>query len=249
MKFIPFSAVFALLLFFGVYFYSNLLTQKPKRPGQIKVQPNPKVITSSVEAPTEQIPKLVLISVPFSPQAPFAQWKDPREQDGCEEAAAMIAMHWVENKPLSQKESKAEILTVSHFQSDTYGLFVDTSAKDTLARIITGYYHYPKAFLIENVSLEQIIAELDRGNILITPMNGRALKNPHFTQPGPERHMVVIRGYDPMTKEIITNDPGIAQGENYRYPEDIFYNAIRDYPTGDHVPITEIKKVAIVVSR
>jgi hypothetical protein len=59
--------------------------------------------------------------------------------------------------------------------------------------------------------------------------------------------MVVIRGYDVDTKEFITNDVGTRQGENYRYPESVLFNAIRDYPTGDHLPITGFTKSAILV--
>ena len=87
------------------------------------------------------------------------------------------------------------------------------------------------------------------GNIVIVPANGRVIGNPYFNPPGPARHMVVIRGYDPVTKEFITNDPGTERGENYRYPEAVLYNGIRDYPTGYHKPIVEDKKVMIVVGK
>jgi hypothetical protein len=59
--------------------------------------------------------------------------------------------------------------------------------------------------------------------------------------------MLVIRGYDPATKEFITNDPGTRKGEGYRYPEQIIYAAWRDYPSGDHEPILNINKNMIVV--
>ena len=61
--------------------------------------------------------------------------------------------------------------------------------------------------------------------------------------------MIIIRGYDPLTKEFITNDPGTRKGELYRYDATVLYEAIRDYPTGYHEIIPHIEKNMIVVSK
>lgn len=61
--------------------------------------------------------------------------------------------------------------------------------------------------------------------------------------------MVLIKGYDPATKQFITNDAGTQNGENYRYNETVFFNAIRDYPTGHHVPIVGVEKTMLVVRK
>jgi len=37
--------------------------------------------------------------------------------------------------------------------------------------------------------------------------------------------MIVIRGFDPATKEFITNDPGTKRGEFYRYDIDLLEKA------------------------
>jgi len=78
-------------------------------------------------------------------------------------------------------------------------------------------------------------------------MNGQALGNPNFTPPGPEYHFLLIRGYNPSTDTFITNDPGTRNGELYKYSSDTLFNAIRDYPTGDHLPITSTRKAMIVI--
>ena len=57
----------------------------------------------------------------------------------------------------------------------------------------------------------------------------------------------MIRGYDSDKGEFITNDPGTKRGELYRYDQDVLYNAIRDYPSGYHKPITRIEKTMILV--
>jgi hypothetical protein len=61
--------------------------------------------------------------------------------------------------------------------------------------------------------------------------------------------MLVIRGYDINKDVFITNDPGTSMGENYEYDSSIFFNAIRDYPTGYHKTINNIEKNIIIVEK
>ena len=70
------------------------------------------------------------------------------------------------------------------------------------------------------------------------------LKNPYYTQPGPERHKVVIIGYDPDNKEFITNDPGTRRGADYVYDGALLWDAIHDWNGGD---VPQGAKVMIVV--
>jgi hypothetical protein len=128
-----------------------------------------------------------------------------------------------------------------------YEEFRDTSTVDTAERIIKGYFGYKDFEVKEITTAEDIIAELKQGYAIIVPMNGQKLKNPFYTLPGPERHMLVICGYDFTTKEFITNDNGTRRGEKYQYSEDMFYEAIRDYPTGFHKPIAQLIKRMIIV--
>lgn len=188
--------------------------------------------------------------VPFTAQAPFGEWQDPRQQDGCEEAASLMAVLWTQGKPyITKEEAKETILAISAYQTDTYAEYRDTSAADTLERIIKGYFNYFHAELKTITGRQEIIRELQDGNVVIAPMNGQALNNPNFTPPGPERHMVLVYGYDPGADQFITNDPGTRQGENYLYATTLFFDAIRDYPTGYHVPIETVEKRVIVVRR
>ena len=189
---------------------------------------------------------MILLDVPFAAQAPFGNWSDERQQDGCEEASALMAMYWIQGKSLTPTIAEREILAISDWEQKTYGRYHDTSAEDTNKRILQGYFHYSKAEVRHNITLEDIKTELYKGNILITPMNGKALGNPNFTGGGPDRHMLVIRGYDPSKKEIITNDPGTRNGKLYRYNENVFFSAIRDYATGYHEPITGGKAMIVI---
>ncbi len=188
-----------------------------------------------------------LLDIPFIPQAPLGEWDNPIYQDGCEEAASLMAIYWARGLDLNNQIAKEGIAAISQYQEDNFGGFIDTSVFDTMERIIKGYFGYSRVRVEKNIVLSDIIQEIEKGNAVIVPTNGRLLNNPYYTPPGPERHNLIIRGYDSNTKEFIVNDNGTKRGELYRYDQDVMYNAIRDYPTGDHLPITKIEKNMIVV--
>ncbi len=194
--------------------------------------------------------ELMVFNVPFTPQAPFAEWDDPRQQDGCEEASMLMAVKWARGEEIeSPSQAKKDILAISSYLENNYDEYLDTSARDTADRIAKGYFKYNNVRVEYDFLVDDIIDELEAGSIVVVPTDGRLLGNPYFTAPGPERHMLVIRGYDPETKEFITNDPGTRKGEWYRYDADVLWNAIRDYPSGYHEPINGVKKAMIVVWR
>src|SRR3989338_7629179 len=56
------------------------------------------------------LPAKVLWEVPFTSQAPRGNWKDPRQQAGCEEASVLMAMRWVRGKSLSMAQAEAQII-------------------------------------------------------------------------------------------------------------------------------------------
>ncbi len=205
--------------------------------------------TITPKAKASPLSKLILQSVPFTSQAPSGNWDDQRQQDGCEETSAIMAMAWVRGTGLTAAGAEKEILAISDFEQATYGSYHDTSAEDTVKRIFNAYFHYNKAVAVNNPSADDIIAELEKGNLVLTPMDGRKLNNPYYTPPGPDRHMLVVIGYDPATKEFITNDPGTRRGKSYRYGASLFMAAILNYPTGDHNPVIGSPKAMIVVSK
>jgi len=194
-------------------------------------------------------PNQILFNVPFTPQAPFSEWENSKLSNGCEEASVFMAMSWVRGKTFTQEEARQEIIAVSDYELANYGVYLDTSAKDTFDRILKGYYGHQNAELFYDISVEDIKDELRNGNLVLTPMNGQELHNPYYTQPGPLRHMVVIIGYDPDNKEFITNDPGTRYGEQYRYSEQVFFNAIHDYLTGEDLPLPPKRTAMIVVKK
>jgi len=124
---------------------------------------------------------------------------------------------------------------------------VDTSIGDT-AKFFREYYGQ-NVSIKENVSMEDLYNILAQGDIIIAPTNGKWLENPHFSNGGPQRHMLVIVGFDRKNGEFITNDPGTRVGRGYKYKDSILYNAIRDYQTGNKKDIEGTAKTVMVVKK
>lgn len=174
----------------------------------------------------------LLLTVPFTSQAPFGDWQDEKQQDGCEEASVLMAIKWARKEALNRDIALKEILAASDYLLKNYGEYRDTNLDAVLNWLIKDYFNYEQAEIKKDITLLDLITELENGRVIIAPMNGQALKNPNFTSPGPINHMLLIRGYDKNKKTFITNDPGTRNGELYEYPENILYSALRTYPTG-----------------
>ena len=185
--------------------------------------------------------------VPFTAQAPFGDWQDPRLQDGCEEASLVMAWHWLQNTTFTKTQALEEILALSKFEEETIGEWRSTNAADTI-RIFREYYHYDNIAVQYDISSDDIKKSLETGNLVLVPTDGRKLGNPYYRQPGPPEHMLVIFDYDQKTDEFITNDPGTRRGQNYRYKSNTVMNAIVDYPTGHREPNPNPQTAMIVIA-
>jgi hypothetical protein len=91
----------------------------------------------------------------------------------------------------------------------------------------------------EYKDLQSAKKNLEDKAVLLVPLNGQKLKNPHFTPPGPKTHMVLITGYNQEKDTFITQDPGTKFGKNYEYKSNVLEAALGDYPTGNHLPYQE----------
>ncbi|MEK7636400.1 MAG: C39 family peptidase [Patescibacteria group bacterium] len=229
-----------------------IATQPPPKPVDLlSIVENQTASSSDItQIPTPiKISTKILIDAPFTAQAPYADWNDPRQDYGCEEAASLMAIRWAEGKKLTPEEALQEIIAISEFEKKKYGEFHDTSSQDTLDRIIKDYFGYTNAFLRYDITIKDIKKELADGNLVIVPVDGRKLKNSFYTEPGPERHKILITGYDDTAQEFITNDPGTYRGAGYRYGYAILEGALMDYVTGKNEPFEQIRSAMIVVSK
>lgn len=197
----------------------------------------------------DDINTLVLLDAPFRSQAPLGDWADPAQQDGCEEASVLMAIRWAQGQGLGAEEMIREVRAAADYQAEQIeGFHGDTSVQDTLDIIINGYFQWDRAEIKEIDGAEDIYEQLEDGKLVVVPVNGRILANPHYTAPGPDHHTLLIIGYDYGTEEFITNDPGTRYGASYRYTKDVMLSAITDYPTTSARPAPAGQQM-IVISR
>jgi hypothetical protein len=194
------------------------------------------------------VPEKVLIDVPFTSQAPFGEWSDPKQDYGCEEASSLMVWHWLQQTPLTPTLAKQEIISMSDWQLTAYGDHHDTSSLDSV-KFFTKYFDYSNVVHHYDITIDDIKTELAKGNPVIAPVNGELLENPYYTPPGPLQHMIVIKGYDDETQEFIANDPGTKRGESIRYSYENLGVSLQDYTSGWNEPIEETRTAMIVIEK
>jgi hypothetical protein len=188
------------------------------------------------------LPAEVNLKIPFTSQAPHANWSHPYKEF-CEEASVLMAMSYVKNQPiLGPDDADAKMLAIKAFEEKKFGFYEDTGAEDT-ATIIREYYNFERVSVVRDPSARDIKQALAQGKAVIVPLAGREINNPNFQQPGPLYHMLVIKGYT-KNGSFITNDPGTRKGADFIYPEATIMNALSDWREYD---LDRDQKVILVV--
>lgn len=183
------------------------------------------------------------LAVPFTPQAPHANWDDPYKEF-CEEASVLMAMKYITKEPMgSADDAEKELLAIKDFEDARFGFYKDTTAAET-AVIFREYYKYDKVQLIKDPSIAHIQEAIGQGKVVLVPAAGRLLHNPYFQQPGPLYHMFVIKGYTAEGKFIV-NDPGTRRGGDFLYDQSVVMNAMHDWRPDANIDKGE--KVILVV--
>lgn len=197
------------------------------------VEKNPETAPEESIQPEPEIKKAIAnevdLDIPFTTQAPYANWDLPY-QEACEETAALMAHYYFQEKSLSPAVADTEILSIVDFQEKQYGFYKDTTAAETV-RFMRDMWGY-KDIEIQEATKENIKQALADGSVVLAPAAGRQLHNPYYSGDGPLYHMLVIRGYT-SNGTFITNDAGTKRGEKYEYDADVLVNAIHDWNGGD----------------
>lgn len=181
------------------------------------------------------------LKVPFTSQAPHANWDEDHEEF-CEEASVLMVGRYFEDRTIANKDdAEAALQRLKARELELFGYFKDTTAEET-ARLLEDVYAV-ETELLRDPTVAQLKAALAESRLVIVPAAGRQLGNPNFRQPGPLYHMLVLKGY---TKDgqFITNDPGTRKGADYVYPFERVMTALHDWNGGD---VSNGAKVAIVV--
>ena len=161
-------------------------------------------------------------NVAFVSQAPYGVWTDPWASFA-EEASVYMAYLWVNSMGAQTREVNGQaLLAARDWELTNLGTYKDTDLSQTF-RLLTEYYRL-NGELSYDLTLETMRARLDEGKILIVPVQN--LENPHYGEPGPVFHMLVIYGYE--GENFLTNDPGTVRGEAYAYEMQKILDSIQD---------------------
>lgn len=235
-----------------LFFYSNKLDliKEPIPSAQVYQLPDltsspqatPRLSPSDLKPNTYNLEPEINLAVPFTVQAPHANWEDPYG-DFCEEASVLMAASYIKGWTIPNHDfADRKLHEIKDFELQGFGYHKDTTAEET-AVILKEFYKIDKVKVVYDPTESDIKKALSEKKVVIIPAAGRQLGNPYFRQPGPLYHMLVIKGY---TKEdnFITNDPGTRRGADFIYSPSVLMNAIHDWNGGD---VENGKKVVIIV--
>ena len=190
------------------------------------------------------IPKKINLTVPFTCQAPFADWDD-LHNEACEEASIIMLHHYLQATDLTPRQADQEIISLVDWQKENWGGHNDLSISK-VAQLLTDFYGYDNVQVKYQFSLDDIKQELVLGHPVIIPVAGRQLPNPYYKTPGPLYHYLLIRGYK--NGQFITNDSGTKRGKGFVYQQEIVWQVIHDLPIGGKEDILLGQKAMLVVN-
>jgi hypothetical protein len=215
--------------------YQTVVVDVPQFEHQVPASSTPAAQPVSPAKPQTENPPVaqpglkssMLLSVPFTPQAPTANWDTIHNED-CEEASSIMANAYY-NGPhdakLDPSYVEGQLTKLTTWEMQTFGYNLDVTSEETVKMIEANYGLQTK--ILYSFTEDDIKNELAQNHLVLFPANGQLLGNPNYKQPGPKYHMLVIRGYTPTS--IITNDPGTHNGLNYSYSFDTLYKANGDW--------------------
>ncbi len=202
--------------------------------------------TFKTEKSEIKIASFIENQAPFISQAPFGVW-DKLHDEACEEAVIIIANGFLNDvKEISNEKANKEILALVDWQIEKYGKHKDLKLEEIQNMALE--FYKDNLELSEEISEQSFKKVLANGNIIIIPAAGQELGNPFFTPPGPLYHALVVIGYDELTREFITNDPGTKRGAGFHYSYATLLKSIHDFP-GKKEKILEGKSRALIVKK
>ncbi|EKD79550.1 MAG: hypothetical protein ACD_41C00038G0002 [uncultured bacterium] len=218
--------------------YEETESQKTQKESE---NPEKKDAVEAIQELPIEIPDEYNLAIPFTSQAPFANW-DVVHEETCEEASILMAARFLQDRSIGDASAAdAAMLEIVSIEENDFGYGVSITAEQT-AEVLEYIYEDLTAEVVYDFTWDDVKQAIAQGYPVIAPAAGRELGNPNFTAPGPLYHMLVIKGYTP--GYVITNDPGTRKGADYTYGYDTLYNAIHDWNDG---AVTSGQKAIIIV--
>lgn len=193
---------------------------------QVSVPADSTVFDPLAQDAGAKLPASIQLDVPFTPQAPFANW-DPPFDEACEEASLLTVEFFLRGDTFTPEKADTEIRAMYDWEtSNGYPIDITTNQ---LAEVAQKYLkRTAKVYSGSEVTIDNIKRLLAAGYPVIIPAAGQDLGNPYFSGDGPPYHMLVITGYTRFGN-FITNDPGTKRGEDYSYDQDLLVRVIHDW--------------------
>jgi hypothetical protein len=198
-------------------------------PASYKSTGVPQIETPSVEQPRKEIKQPVIkdsavISVPYTVQAPLANWNI--HENSCEEAAILMYHYFLDKLSvpgtvIPAQNANIELTKMVDWQKSHYGREKDLTLTET-GQLAKDYYGY-NFEVKKNITADDIKLAISEGHLVVVPVMTQSLQNSHYSA-GNVYHELLIKGYD--STGVITNDAGVKEGENWHYTWEILWNAI-----------------------
>ncbi|MDO8468403.1 MAG: hypothetical protein Q7S29_01450, partial [Candidatus Peribacter sp.] len=137
--------------------------------------------SSSPSFPSSPLPYTVRLSVPFSPQAPSANW-DALHEETCEEMSLLLVHHYLAGTDINPEQAESELLALTSWETE-HRFSQDVTVQE-LGKIAEEYFGY-RFRMIEDPTVDGLKRLLADGHPVIVPAAGRDLGNPYFSGEGP----------------------------------------------------------------
>ncbi|HEX6547108.1 MAG TPA: C39 family peptidase [Candidatus Dormibacteraeota bacterium] len=180
----------------------------------------PSAAPTPTPTPTPLPPSVFIQHVPFTVQAPFANW-DRAHEEYCEAAAMLMVGRYYQgqkypNDRIPPADADAAMGQIVQWERATWPGVLDLSL-DKVGQV--GQHFYNLQPVVADATLDNVQHALADGQPVIIPVmthglpGGQAI-SPYYSA-GNVYHVIVLTGYD--GTKMYTNDAGISQGQNYPY--------------------------------
>jgi hypothetical protein len=176
---------------------------------------------AAAQASPSPVPVGGILKVPYTVQAPYANWKF--HQESCEEAALLMYHDFInadQRTNIPPAEADKDLRAMKTWQVQNWGSEVDLSI-DRTGQLAQAYYsyHYQLIQVTEDTIKQAIVA----GHPVVVPVMTHSLQNPHY---GPQTvyHELLIKGYT--DRGVVTNDAGVQEGKDWFYSWSLLMGAI-----------------------
>lgn len=190
------------------------------------------------------IPSVLILQVPFSPQAPTNNWS--RNED-CEETSVTMVNAFVGGNledRLPAAAAQNAINNLKKWEQANLGYNANTGA-DATTKMAEGAFNL-KITPMTNYTEDDLKRALTDNHPILLSINAKLLGSPQYANGGPTYHMIVLRGFKGDT--FIVNDPGTDGGDGNEYPFSVLQKASADWNNATQT-IDSNRKIALVVSK